>query len=138
MGQFFNPRKSSRLGLFVFGLKDQTLGNVTSGEIRMRHDGVRIFDNPFFEYVDGIVVAFEIVENNGKGFVGVFDGGIDGENTAEFFLGLIKLIVAEILQGFSTCRMLLFGILMVLLMRVRPQGLLGLSQIRRELQRAAS
>ena len=45
-------------------------------------------------------------------------------------------IVPEILQGFSTYRMLLFGILMVLLMRVRPQGLLGLSQIRRELQRA--
>ncbi len=47
-------------------------------------------------------------------------------------------IIPELLQGFSTYRMLLFGILMVLLMRVRPQGLLGLSQIRRELERATS
>ncbi len=45
----------------------------------------------------------------------------------------ILSVVPELMQGFSTYRMLLFGILMVLLMRVRPQGLLGLAQIRREL-----
>ncbi|MBI3615801.1 MAG: high-affinity branched-chain amino acid ABC transporter permease LivM [Candidatus Omnitrophica bacterium] len=54
-------------------------------------------------------------------------------------LGAVVLsVLPELLQGFSTYRMLLFGIGMIGLMRLRPQGLLGISQIRRELQRAAS
>ena len=49
-------------------------------------------------------------------------------------------ILPELLRDFSSYRMLLFGILMILLMRVRPQGLLGLAQIRKEfrVRRAAS
>jgi branched-chain amino acid transport system permease protein len=46
----------------------------------------------------------------------------------------------ELLRDFSTYRMLIFGMLMILLMRFRPQGLWGLTQIQRELRvpRAAS
>ncbi|MBI3333477.1 MAG: branched-chain amino acid ABC transporter permease [Candidatus Omnitrophica bacterium] len=46
----------------------------------------------------------------------------------------VLTIVPELLQGFSSYRMLLFGALMVVLMQARPQGLLGLAQIRRELR----
>jgi len=50
-------------------------------------------------------------------------------------LGACVLSIApELLRGFSTYRMLLFGALMILLMRIRPQGLLGLEAIRRELK----
>lgn len=41
----------------------------------------------------------------------------------------------ELLRDFSSYRMLIFGFLMILLMRVRPQGLFGLAQIRRELKK---
>lgn len=56
-------------------------------------------------------------------------------------LGAVVLSVApEALRSFTTYRMLLFGALMIVLMRLRPQGLLGLAQIRRELgvRRAAA
>ena len=37
----------------------------------------------------------------------------------------ILSIAPELLREFSTYRMLLFGLMMILLMRVRPQGLFG-------------
>ncbi len=50
-------------------------------------------------------------------------------------LGAVVLSLApELLRSFSTYRMLLFGIVMVLLIRYRPQGFLGASEIRRELK----
>ena len=60
-------------------------------------------------------------------------GGL--ESVRGVILGAAVLSVTpELLRSFSMYRMLLFGVLMVLLMRVRPQGLLGLAQIRRELK----
>ena len=62
-------------------------------------------------------------------------------SVAGAILGAAVLSIApEMLRDFSAYRMLLFGVLMILLMRVRPQGLMGLAQIRRELgsRRAAS
>jgi branched-chain amino acid transport system permease protein len=50
-------------------------------------------------------------------------------------LGATVLSLApELLRSFSMYRMLLFGVVMVLLIRYRPQGLLGGAEIRRELK----
>ena len=46
---------------------------------------------------------------------------------------LILGILPEILRQFSSYRMLIFGLLMILMMIFRPQGILGNSLIRREL-----
>lgn len=56
-------------------------------------------------------------------------------SVAGSILGAAVLSIApEMLREFASYRMLLFGALLVLLMRIRPQGLLGLAQIRRELR----
>lgn len=47
---------------------------------------------------------------------------------------LILGALPELLRGFASYRMLLFGVLMILMMIFRPQGLLGGQIIRRELQ----
>lgn len=46
---------------------------------------------------------------------------------------LILGILPELLRGFASYRMLIFGLLMILIMMFRPQGLLGGQRIRREL-----
>ncbi len=77
-----------------------------------------------FDFIQSVMILAMVI----LGGLGSVRGAILG--------AAVLSIVPELLQGFSTYRMLLFGVLMILLMRVRPQGLLGLSQIRRELQRA--
>lgn len=47
---------------------------------------------------------------------------------------LILGILPEVLRGFSEYRMLLFGLIMILMMIFRPQGILGGQLIRRELE----
>jgi len=50
-------------------------------------------------------------------------------------LGALVLgILPELLRGFASYRMLIFGLLMILMMIFRPQGILGGQLIRRELQ----
>jgi branched-chain amino acid transport system permease protein len=49
-------------------------------------------------------------------------------------LGALVLgVLPELLRGFESYRMLLFGLLMILMMIFRPQGILGSALIRREL-----
>lgn len=51
-------------------------------------------------------------------------------------LGALVLgILPEILREFTSYRMLIFGVIMVVMMIFRPQGILGGQRIRRELQR---
>ncbi len=51
-------------------------------------------------------------------------------------LGALVLgVLPELLRSFANYRMLLFGLLMILMMIFRPQGLLGSQLIRRELKR---
>ncbi len=47
---------------------------------------------------------------------------------------VILTVVPELLRGVSQYRMLLFGVTMLLMMRFRPEGLLGSWRIRRELR----
>ena len=47
---------------------------------------------------------------------------------------VILTVVPELLRGFALYRMLLFGGVMILIMRLRPQGLLGSRRISRELR----
>ncbi len=57
-------------------------------------------------------------------------------NPAGVVLGAVVLsVLPEVLREFAVYRMLLFGLTMILIMRFRPQGLLGTAQIRRELTR---
>jgi len=50
-------------------------------------------------------------------------------------LGALVLgILPELLRGFAVYRMLIFGVIMILMMIFRPQGILGSQIIRRELQ----
>lgn len=54
-------------------------------------------------------------------------------------LGAVILgILPELLRGFAAYRMLIFGLVMILMMVFRPQGLLGGTRIRKELARARS
>ncbi len=51
-------------------------------------------------------------------------------------LGALVLgVLPELLRGFAAYRMLIFGLLMILMMIFRPQGILGGQLIRRELKR---
>ena len=56
-------------------------------------------------------------------------GSVPGAIVGALALGTLP----EILRGFEQYRMLLFGLVMIFMMRMRPQGLLGTVQIRREL-----
>jgi branched-chain amino acid transport system permease protein len=56
-------------------------------------------------------------------------GSVPGAIVGALVLGTLP----ELLRGFEQYRMLLFGVVMILMMRLRPQGLLGSLQIRREL-----
>lgn len=47
---------------------------------------------------------------------------------------LVLGILPELLRGFAAYRMLIFGVLMILMMIFRPQGILGSQLIRRELR----
>ncbi len=56
-------------------------------------------------------------------------------SVAGAILGAVVLSIApELLRSFAVYRMLIFGIVMILLIRFRPQGLMGTTQIRRELK----
>ena len=57
-------------------------------------------------------------------------GNIWGSALGALLLGCLP----ELLRGFAAYRMLLFGLIMILMMIFRPQGLLGGQLIRRELQ----
>jgi len=59
-------------------------------------------------------------------------GSVPGVMIGALVLGTLP----ELLRGFEQYRMLLFGLVMIVMMRVRPQGLLGSAQIRRELRMA--
>jgi branched-chain amino acid transport system permease protein len=56
-------------------------------------------------------------------------GSVPGAILGALVLGTLP----ELLRGFEQYRMLLFGLVMLAMMRLRPQGLLGSVQIRREL-----
>ncbi len=56
-------------------------------------------------------------------------GSVPGAIIGAIVLGTLP----EWLRGFERYRMLLFGLVMIVMMRIRPQGLLGSLQIRREL-----
>lgn len=56
-------------------------------------------------------------------------GNIGGAVLGAVILGLLP----ELLRSFATYRMLVFGLLMILIMVFRPQGLLGGARIRKEL-----
>lgn len=58
-------------------------------------------------------------------------GSIPGVMLGALLLGVLP----EVLRGVALYRMLLFGLVLVVIMRWRPQGLLGSVQIRRELAR---
>ncbi len=57
-------------------------------------------------------------------------GSVPGAIVGALVLGTLP----ELLRGFEQYRMLLFGLVMILMMRLRPQGLLGTVQIRQELR----
>ena len=57
-------------------------------------------------------------------------------NPVGVILGAVVLtVVPELLRGFASYRMLLFGLTMILIMRFRPQGLLGSLRLYREWRR---
>jgi branched-chain amino acid transport system permease protein len=56
-------------------------------------------------------------------------GSVPGAIIGAIVLGSLP----EWLRGFDQYRMLIFGLVMIVMMRIRPQGLLGSLQIRREL-----
>jgi branched-chain amino acid transport system permease protein len=58
-------------------------------------------------------------------------GNIWGAALGAVLLGLLP----EVLREFAAYRMLLFGLIMILMMIFRPQGMLGSQLIRRELQK---
>ena len=47
---------------------------------------------------------------------------------------LVLTVLPELLRGFAVYRMLIFGVTLILIMRFRPQGLLGSVEVRRELK----
>ncbi len=56
-------------------------------------------------------------------------GSVPGALVGALVLGTLP----ELLRGFEQYRMLLFGAVMVVMMRLRPQGLLGTAEVRQEL-----
>ena len=59
-------------------------------------------------------------------------GGL-GSVAGAIFGALVLGILPELLRGFEQYRVMLFGVVMIVIMRLRPQGLLGSVQIRQEL-----
>ena len=66
-----------------------------------------------FDFIQSVMILAMVI----LGGLGSVTGAIVG--------AVILSIAPELLREFSTYRMLLFGLMMVLLMRVRPQGLFG-------------
>ena len=66
-----------------------------------------------FDFIQSVMILAMVI----LGGLGSVAGAVLG--------AAILSIAPELLREFSTYRMLLFGLMMVLLMRVRPQGLLG-------------
>ena len=79
-----------------------------------------------FDFILSVMVLAMVV----FGGLGSVSGAIVG--------ALVLGVLPEALRGFEQYRMLLFGLVMIVMMRARPQGLLGTVQIRRELARAPS
>ena len=74
-----------------------------------------------FDFILSVMILAMVV----LGGLGSVPGAIVG--------ALVLSILPEVLRGFDQYRMLLFGVVMIVMMRLRPQGLLGSVQIRREL-----
>ena len=74
-----------------------------------------------FDFVLSVMVLAMVV----LGGLGSVAGSIVG--------ALVLGTMPELLRGFDQYRMLLLGAVMIAMMRLRPQGLLGTVQIRREL-----
>ena len=66
-----------------------------------------------FDFVQSVMILAMVI----LGGLGSVSGAICG--------AVILSVAPELLREFSTYRMLLFGLLMIVLMRVRPQGLFG-------------
>ena len=75
-----------------------------------------------FDFITSVMILAMVV----LGGLGSVPGAIVG--------ALVLGSLPELLRGFEQYRMLLLGLVMVVMMRLRPQGLLGTVQIRRELQ----
>ena len=74
-----------------------------------------------FDFILSVMILAMVV----LGGLGSVPGAIVG--------ALVLGILPELLRSFEQYRMLLFGVVMILMMRLRPQGLLGTLQVRREL-----
>lgn len=109
---------ATRLKLLALGLGGWVAG--LAGSVFAAKQGTITPDS--FDFVLSVMVLAMVIL-----------GGLG--SVAGVILGAAVLsITPELLREFSTYRMLLFGALMILLMRVRPQGLWGLSQVERELR----
>ena len=111
----------TRLKLLALGLGGGIAG--LAGSVFAAKQGTITPDS--FDFILSVMVLAMVI----LGGLGSVRGAILG--------AAVLSILPELLREFSTYRMLLFGVGMVLLMRLRPQGLLGPSEIQRELQRAS-
>jgi len=106
-----------RLKLLALGCGASIAG--TAGCIFAAKQGTITPDS--FDFILSVMVLAMVV----LGGLGSIPGAI---------LGAVMLsLLPEMLRGAAMHRMLLFGLVMIVMMRLRPQGLLGSVQIRREL-----
>ena len=108
---------ATRLKLMALGLGGGIAG--LAGCVFASKQGTITPDS--FDFILSVMILAMVI----LGGLGSVPGAIVG--------AAVLSIVPELLRDFSTYRMLLFGILMIVLMRVRPQGLLGLARVPREL-----
>ena len=98
-----------RLKLLAQGLGGAIAG--LAGAIFAAKQGTITPDS--FDFVQSVMILAMVI----LGGLGSVAGAIWG--------AAILSIAPELLREFSTYRMLLFGLMMILLMRVRPEGLFG-------------
>ena len=109
---------ASRLKLLALGLGGAIAG--IAGSVFASKQGTITPDS--FDFIFSVMILAAVILGGLGSVSGVLVGAV------------VLTVLPELLRSFSSYRMILFGALLIVLMRYRPQGLLGLSQIRRQLK----
>ena len=124
---------NSRTGLAVLAIKDDNLVASTMGIYTFKYK-VMIFvissmiagaAGAFYAQYIGYIDSNVFVLSKGNEFLVMTIFGGLGNIVGSYIGAVVLTVLPELLRGLSDYRMLIYGLLLVVLMHIRPQGLLG-------------